>query len=33
MDAGQFDVNAEMQKVQSEIDDIKTLITAILNLR
>lgn len=33
VDAGQFDVNAEMQKVQSEIDDIKTLITAILNLR
>ena len=33
IDVGKLDIDQEMAKVQGEIDDIKNLITAILNLR
>ena len=33
IDVGKVDINQEMAKVQAEIDDIKTFITMILNLR
>ena len=33
IDVGKLDIDQEMAKVQGEIDDIKTLITMILNLK
>ena len=33
IEVGKLDIDQEMAKVQGEIDDIKTFITAILNLR
>ena len=33
IDVGKVDIDQEMAKVQAEIDDIKTFITMILNLR
>ena len=33
IEVGKLDIDQEMSKVQAEIDDIKTFITMILNLR